>query len=323
MTITQYRAAYKPFEYPEFFEIYKKAIQSVWTWEEANMATDFRDWQLATPREREVIGGILRGFTILETHISDYWSDVVPNLFPKHEIVAMARWFAANEQIHASAYAHLNDTLDIHDYDAFLGDPTVRAKINLLLEDRDPRVSLGVFSGAVEGVSLFGSFSVLLSFSRNARFRGLRQIISWSILDEQMHSDSAILLYKQYVDEFGGNKEVGDKIIEGFQTVLSNEKAFLDQIFSEGGLPHINKEDVLNFLYQRANERLTRLGLFPVFTFDESKAAAVKDWFDIMSSGLINHDFFASTKEGSGYVARPEQKFTTSLLKSLDLTYDR
>jgi ribonucleoside-diphosphate reductase beta chain len=318
--ITQYRAAFKPFEYPQFYEIYRKARQSVWTEDEANMTTDFRDWQLATEQEREVIGGILRGFTTLEAHVGEYWGDIVTRLFPKHEIVSMARWFSANETTHAVAYAHLNDTLGLDDYEAFLGDPTVRAKINLFLEERDPRVSLGVFSGAVEGVSLFGSFSVLLSFSRNARFRGLRQIISWSILDEQMHSDAAILLYRQYVKENGADQEIENQIIDGFKTVLANEEAFLSQIFQSGDLPHIAKDDVLNFLYQRANERLTRLGLFPVFTFDETKASRIREWFDPLASGLINHDFFASSKEGSGYVARPEQKFDLSLLSTLELS---
>lgn len=315
-SILEYRDAYKPFEYPEFNEIYKKGLQSFWTWEEAQMGTDYKDWQLASDREREVIGGILRGFTILETHISDYWSDVVPRLFPKHEIVSMARWFAANERIHADAYAHLNDTLGLEDFEAFLGDPTVRNKIGLLLEDRDPRVSLGVFSGAVEGVSLFGSFSVLLSFSRNARFRGLRQIISWSILDEQMHSDAAILLYRRLVEEQGQDHWVEDSILQGFRKALANEQAFLDQIFAGGDLPHLAKDDVIHFLYSRANERLTRLGLFPTFEFDVEAAARIKEWFDPLAQGLIDVDFFASSKEGSGYIARPDQKFHISMLKN-------
>lgn len=319
MSIRTYRDAYKPFEYPQFHEIYRKALQSFWTWEEAQMSTDYRDWQLASEDVKDIIGGILRGFTILETHISDYWSDVVPRLFPKHEIVSMARWFAANERIHADAYAHLNDTLGLEDYEAFLGDPTVRAKINLLLEDRDPRVSLGVFSGAVEGVSLFGSFSILLSFSRNARFRGLRQLISWSILDEQMHSDAAILLYRQLVAEEGSSPEVQDRIHEGFTQVMDNEKAFLDQIFGDNDLPQLSKGDVLQFLYSRANERLTRLGLFPIFSVNQEAAARIKEWFDPLAGGLINHDFFASVKEGSGYVARPSQKFNIQLLRQLNL----
>ena len=94
------------------------------------MAQDVYDWQEAAPEEREVIAGILRGFTQLETHVACYWGDVVTKTFPKHEIAAMSRAFASSECVHAAAYSHLSDTLGVAELEAFLGDQTARAIID-------------------------------------------------------------------------------------------------------------------------------------------------------------------------------------------------
>ena len=85
----------------------------------------------------------------------------------------MAR-LSSSESVHAAAYTPR--TLD--DFEAFLGDPTARAKIDYFVNQTDPIVSLGVFSGAGEGVSLFSSFAALLSFNLDGRFKGISQIIS-------------------------------------------------------------------------------------------------------------------------------------------------
>ena len=88
MSIRDYREPYKingEFEYPYFFQEYQKALASVWRPEEVSLESDIRDWQNASQNEKEIVGGILRGFTTLETHVSDYWSRI-PDWFPKHEI---------------------------------------------------------------------------------------------------------------------------------------------------------------------------------------------------------------------------------------------
>ena len=153
------------------------------------MDRDVYDWQDATLEEKAVIGGILRGFTQLELHVACYWGDVVTKYFPKHEVQAMARAFSCSEAVHAAAYSHLSDTLGLDEFEAFLGDPTARDKIDYFVNQTDPVVSLGVLSGAGEGVSLFSSFAALLTFNLDGRFAGVAQILSWSALDEQQHSD--------------------------------------------------------------------------------------------------------------------------------------
>ena len=322
MSITEYREPYKvdgKFEFPEFYDRFQKAIASVWRPEEVSMGTDVTDWQEATEEEKAVIGGVLKGFTQLEVHVSEYWADVVAKQFPKHEILAMARAFSCSEAVHAAAYSHLSDTLGIDEFEAFLGDPTARAKIDYFTSQTDPVVSLGVFSGAGEGVSLFSSFAALLSFNLDGRFKGLSQIISWSALDEQQHSEGGCALFRQLDEEGKVSDDQKRRVVEGFRAVLDNEDAFLERIFNGYSLSCIDRDDLWNYLRYRSNDRLTQLGIDFTFDFDEVKADRISKWFEPVLKGQVSNDFFAHSKDGSMYVAKPCQEFDRVKWSSLDL----
>ena len=320
-SICEYRQAYKingEFEFPEFFQTYQKALGSVWRPEEVSLESDIRDWQNASPEEREIIAGILRGFTQLECHVSDYWSKI-PNWFPKHEIAAVARAFSFSEIVHAHAYNILSDTLGLDEFEAFLGDPVAQQKINHFLENRGTKESLAVFSGAGEGVSLFSSFAVLLSLNLTGRFKGIAQIISWSALDEQQHSDTGIALFRRLIEEDPLTMEETRNIVTGFDAVIENEFAFLDKIFGGRNLGTIQQSDVREYVLYRANDRLARLGIQKVFKYDEPSANRIKEWFHPLMAGATSTDFFAQKADGANYISKPTQDFLGVNLKTLDL----
>ena len=322
MSITAYREPYKingKFPFPEFYERFQSAIASVWRPEEVSMGQDVYDWQEATIEERAVIGGILKGFTQLELHVACYWGDVVTKLFPVHEVQAMARAFSSSEAVHAAAYSHLSDTLGLDEFEAFLGDPTARAKIDYFVNQTDPIVSLGVFSGAGEGVSLFSSFATLLSFNLDGRFKGLAQIISWSALDEQQHSDGGCALFRRLVEEGQVSEAQKRQIVEGFEAVLDNEDAFLEKIFNGYELSCVARENIWHYLRYRANDRLSELGIDHSFGFDLDKADVIRKWFEPVLRGQVSNDFFALQKEGSMYVAKPAQNFDRVKWNALEL----
>lgn len=321
-SLTEYRQAYKlngEFEFPEFFEAYHKAQSSQWRPQEVSFESDIRDWQNASQDEKEIIGGILRGFTQLETHVSDYWANV-PNWFPKHEIAAVARAFSLSEIVHAEAYNLLSDTLGLDEFEAFLGDLVAQQKIGYFLETRGVKGSLAVFSGACEGVSLFSSFAVLLSLNLTGRFKGIAQIISWSALDEQQHSDTGIKLFRHLIEEDPLTPEEADMISQGFKSVVRNEEAFLKQIFENRTLGTINLYDTTQYLRWRANERQKKLGIsVPMFHVDSEAADRIKSWFHPIMAGATSTDFFAQKADGANYISKPTQDFLGVNLKTLDL----
>ena len=320
--IREYRQPYKvngEFEYPDFFEAYHKAQSSQWRPQEVSFESDIRDWQTSSADEKEIIGGILRGFTQLECHVSDYWANV-PNWFPKHEIAAVARAFSLSEIVHAEAYNLLSDTLGLDEFEAFLGDPIAQQKIGYFLENRSVKESLAVFSGAGEGVSLFSSFAVLLSLNLTGRFKGIAQIISWSALDEQQHSDTGIRLFRELIKEDPLTPNEAAMISQGFKAVLRNEEAFLGQIFEGRNLGTITLYDAKQYLRWRANERLTKLGAsVPLFHCDNEAADRIKSWFHPIMAGATSTDFFAQKADGANYISKPTQDFLGVNLKTLDL----
>lgn len=321
MSIRTYREAYKTeqgFEYPYFFDQYQKALASVWRPQEVSFESDIRDWQNASSDEKEIVGGILRGFTQLECHVSDYWARI-PEWFPKHEIAAVARMFSLSEVIHGEAYNLLSDTLGLNEFEAFLGDPVAQKKIGFFLDKRGVKESLAIFSGAGEGVSLFSSFSVLLSLNLTGRFKGVAQIISWSINDEQQHSDTGIALFRELVKEDPLTLSETRTITEGFDAVISNEFSFLDKIFKGRTLGTVRKDDVREYILYRANDRLARLGVEKMYKFDETKARNIKEWFHPLMKGATSTDFFAQKADGANYIAKPTQDFLGVNLKTLDL----
>lgn len=304
------REVYKPFEYPHYFDFFKEAVATVWRVETVDMESDIKDFLVrSTLDEKEIIQGILRGFTILETYIGDYWSLRVPAIFPKHEIVAAARAFAFFEVIHAQAYAHLADSLGLNQYEAFLSDPVTRKKIDFFVNHYSDLVSLAAFSGGAEGVSLFSSFAALLSLSRDSRYKGLAQIISWSIRDEASHSDMGCMLFRELVAERGISQEEIDLIIQAFDTILANEFEFIEQIFEGRKLENLTKEGLMDYMYIRANNRLKALGIDYAYAVDGC-GYDVKEWFESEAFGQSSNDFFWQSLSGDNYTALLSQDFT-------------
>ena len=189
------------------FEFYMKQQQAHWLWTEVPMMSDVNDWkQNLTETEKNIIGSILKGFAQTETVVNDYWSTLVTKWFRKPEIIAMAVTFGCFETIHAEAYSLLNEELGLDDFAEFLEDETTMAKIENLMNVRDSfegekdwheiAKSLAIFSAFTEGVNLFSSFAVLLSFKMRNKLKGVGQIVEWSIRDESMHSDAGCWLFR-------------------------------------------------------------------------------------------------------------------------------
>jgi len=159
----------------------------------------------------------------------------------------------------------------------------------------------------------------LLSLNLTGRYKGIAQIISWSALDEQQHSDTGIKLFRKLVEEDPLTNEEAKGIMEGFDAVVANEFAFLDKIFEGRTLGTIRKEDVREYILYRANDRLARLGVQKVFKYDEASANRIKDWFHPLMAGATSTDFFAQSKDGGNYIAKPTQDFSGVNLKTLNL----
>lgn len=305
--LLQERIVYKPFEYQTAADYWLKQQQAHWLHTEVPMMSDVNDWkQNLTKTEKNIIGSILKGFAQTETVVNDYWSGLVTKWFRKPEIIMMATTFGAFETIHAEAYSLLNETLGLENFDEFLEDEATMAKIENLTDVRDSfneeqdiheiAKSLAIFSAFTEGVNLFSSFAVLLSFKMRNKLKGVGQIVEWSIRDESLHSEAGCWLFRTLIKENPQLKtpELEAAINEAALLSLKLELDFINKVYEFGDLEGCSKYDLTNFIKNRVNTKLGDLGYSPILTDVDIKSVNNMKWFDALSAGKQHTDFFAN-----------------------------
>ena len=302
MSLLEERVVYKPFEYPKAYDYWLKQQQAHWLHTEVPMSQDVTDWKSnLKAHEKNVVGGILKGFAQTETVVNDYWSTLVTKWFRKPEIIMMGTTLGSSETIHAEAYSLLNEQLGLDNFAEFMEDEATMAKIENLMNVRDGHdraKSLAIFSAFTEGVNLFSSFAVLLSFKMRNKLKGVGQIVEWSVRDESLHSEAGCWLFRTLMKEhpeFKTDKLVKD-IEEAAKNALQLEFDFIDKIFEMGDLENLTKDELKNFIKHRVNTKMADLGLSPIVDSADIDKGALKTmkWFDAVIAGKQQTDFFAN-----------------------------
>jgi ribonucleoside-diphosphate reductase beta chain len=302
MPLIEPRIYYKPFEYQQAFDFFKDQHRSHWLADEIPLASDLNDWKLKlTESEKNLIGNILKSFTQTEVHVNDYWSTKVSIWFPKPEIQAMARAFADFESIHAEGYSRLNEELGLDNFKAFMEDETSKAKIERLIETpgntlEEQAISLAIFSAFTEGVNLFSSFAILMSFQLRNLMKGTGQLVEWSVRDESLHSKAGCWLFRTLLEEQPelNNDGLREKIIEACHLSVQLEFDFIDKAFEMGDIDGLNKDQLKNFIKARANDKMIELGYKPIYNDIDPNLLKQIEWFGHLTGGKSHSDFFST-----------------------------
>lgn len=312
------RLAFKPFDYQWAYDYWFQQQNAHWMFQEINMQKDIGDWKSElNEQEKSVVGNILKGFFQSETQIADYWSTYVTKWFPIPEIKMMAITFGSFETIHAVAYSYLNEVLHLEDYEAFLHDTAIMAKLEMLInvDENDTSIeniarSLALFSACAEGIQLFSSFAIMLSLRKKNLMTGIGQQMIFSIRDESLHSEAGCKLFRTLIEENPQiwTEQLRNDIKDGFSLALANEFNFIDKVFELGDLDTITKAQVKNFMFDRANRKLRELGITDL-TYEVNETLLLEmDWFYILVSGEQQTDFFFNRETG---YAKPNADWET------------
>lgn len=307
MGLLDRRVAFKPFAYPEL-EAYWKGIQSTyWVHEEVDFSADLHQFKTElSSTESYIIGTILKTFAQTEVHVAEEFWNQLYHYMPLPEIFILTSTFTENEMRHALAYDKLNELLGLQDYEAFLEDEVASERLENLMKIRKdhegkPSVrdicrTLAVFGGFTENVNLFSQFAILRSFSSKGRnlLTNIGDIIDWSQQDEKTHANAAIYLFNKLVAE---NPEIWDDelkadIYTAAKVTFDIEIHLIDQIFAEGELENLSKEELINFMKARINQSLESMGLKAIFNIDQELLKEMS-WFEDNFSALSHKDFFA------------------------------
>lgn len=298
--MTDERSYFKPFNYPWAYEAWLKHEQAHWLHTEVPLAEDVKDWKKKlTKDEKEFLTNIFRFFTQGDIDVAGgYVKNYLP-YFPQPEIRMMLSGFAAREALHIAAYSHLIETLGLPEstYNQFLEYQEMRDKHEYVLDISSKNGTLestathiAVFSAFTEGMQLFSSFIMLLNMPRHGLMKGMGQIVTWSIVDETMHAESMMQLFKQYIKENPEiwNDELKSKIYTIAERMVDLEDKFIDLSFAGNDMRDLKAEDVKEYIRYIADRRLIGLGMKGIFKRKKNPLP----WVEEMINAPVHGNFF-------------------------------
>jgi ribonucleoside-diphosphate reductase beta chain len=211
----------------------------------------------------------------------------------------MLMGFAAREALHIAAYSHLIETLGMPEstYSEFLEYQEMKDKHDYVLgissknsTKESTATHIAVFSAFTEGMQLFSSFIMLLNFPRHGLMKGMGQIVTWSIVDETMHAENMMKLFKEYVKENPEiwNDELKGKIYSIAERMVELEDKFIDLSFAGNEMRDLKSEDVKEYIRYIADRRLISLGLKGIFKRKRNPLP----WVETMINAPVHGNFF-------------------------------
>lgn len=294
------RNYFKPFNYPWAYEAWLKHEQSSWLHTEVPMMEDVKDWKKKlTDSEKNFLTNIFRFFTQGDIDVAGgYVKNYLP-YFPQPEIRMMLTGFAAREALHIAAYSHLIETLGLPEttYNEFLEYEAMREKHDYVLDislrnttKESTATHIAVFSAFTEGMQLFSSFIMLLNMPRHGKMKGMGQIVTWSIVDETMHAESMIKLFRTYIEENREiwNDELKGKIYTIAERMVELEDKFIDLAFGISDMEGLTPEEVKKYIRYIADRRLISLGLKGIFKVKKNPLP----WVEEMINAPTHTNFF-------------------------------
>jgi ribonucleoside-diphosphate reductase beta chain len=319
MALLDSRDYYKPFHYPSAYQAYKTMQSMHWLPHEAPMDKDIEDWKhKLTDQERGLLTQLFRFFTQADVSIAGGYYDKYAPRFKHPELRMMIGSFIAAEANHIDAYSTLIDTLGLPEveYRAFQQYEAMRAK-HEYMHDResgkgiaDLMVDIAVFSAFGEGMQLFSSFALLMSFQQRSLMKGMTTIVEWSIRDETHHVESMIgVILHELIKEHprAWNDETKKRVYDVCRAMVVLEDAFIDQCTSLGEVPGFTAAEAKLYIRFIADRRLLQLGLKPNYGVEENPFP----WLDWIMNAPTHTNFFEqrSTEYGKGEIVGWERGY--------------
>ena len=298
MSLLDANPVYKPFRYPWAYDAWLTQQRVHWLPQEVPLADDVKDWHAKlTNEERNLLTQIFRFFTQSDIEVNNCYMKRYARVFQPTEVQMMLSAFSNMETVHIAAYSHLLDTIGMPEteYRAFFHYREMKDKFDYLQKfDVDTKENiartLAVFGGFTEGLQLFASFAILMNFPRFNKMKGMGQIVSWSVRDESLHTESIVKLFRTFVSE---NPEIWTKELRRSlhmicSEMVTHEDAFIDLAFEMGGVEGLRADEVKQYIRYIADRRLSQLGLQPMYHLEGNPLP----WMDEMLNGMEHTNFF-------------------------------
>lgn len=297
----------KPFEYPELAEYVDSVRHSYWIHTEFNYTSDIQDFKVhVTDAERAAIRKVMLAIAQIEVAVKTFWGDIFKRL-PKPEIGSVGYTFAESEVRHHDAYSHLLEILGLNrEFEGIKDIPCMIQRIryldktNAVAQGGEPEeytLAILLFSLFIEHGSLFSQFLIIMSFNKYRNLlKGISNAVEATSKEEQIHGLFGIDLVNIIRDEHPEwfTPTMSSTIVSLAREAYSAEEAIIDWFFEDGELDFLPKQLVKEFVKNRLNISLEKVGEQPVFEVDPTLVQRT-DWFD---------DEVVATKHGDFFVKR-------------------
>ncbi|XP_033207518.1 ribonucleoside-diphosphate reductase subunit M2 isoform X4 [Belonocnema kinseyi] len=221
-----------PIQWPDIWQMYKKAEASFWTVEEVDLSKDLPDWHKLTDSERHFVSHVLAFFAASDGIVNEN----LVERFSQEVQVTEARCFygfqVAMENVHSEMYSLLIDT--------YISDPTQRDflfnavetlpcvtkkanwALNWISNDTATFAERVIAFAAVEGIFFSGSFAAIFWLKKRGLMPGLTFSNELISRDEGLHCDFACLMFKHIVQ-----KPEQERVISIIKNAVVIEQEFL------------------------------------------------------------------------------------------------
>lgn len=309
MSVFKTSVAYRPFTYGWAAEASKRQmIDLSWDVHQIDLSDDIRQYHmpggLATPGvshevNKELLRLCLTLFTEMDRLVAEGYTKIIP--FSKNnEIRNALMTHACKEVVHQRAYATAAEQFGFSDteWSMFQGYMEMRQKLDVMSDqmfddaDRDEmKFCVGLSQILLgEGIGLFGAFCKLLNFKRFGKLMGFNDVNQWSLVDEQDHVDTNILILKAArVDLTEAENITLDKMIRRMiRMYVEAEHALIELLDKDGHQTDLTTEDSKEYIDYLGELREMQVGL--------RKARDVRKnplpWMEWMLSGAKHDNFF-------------------------------
>lgn len=293
-----------PYKYPQLLD-YKDAIRhSYWIDTEFNFTDDVQDFKVnITPEEKDIIKKTMLSIAQIEVSVKTFWADMYKRM-PITEIGDVGMTFAESEVRHKDAYARLLRILGLEkEFETVVDVPAISARIKYLTKyldgtrSRDNKMytkSVLLFSLFIEHVSLFSQFLIMMSFNKHKNvLKGISNVVEATSKEEDIHGNfgAEIINIIRSENPEWFDEDFQDLITTACKKAYKAECGVLDWIFETGELDFLSKQTIQEFIKNRFNNSLKKIGYDPVFEINQDLIAETK-WFDVEITATKEGDFF-------------------------------
>ena len=261
-----------PIKHHDIWDFYKTAESAFWTAGAVDLSEDFKDWEKLNDNEQFFIKNIISFFAASDGIVNEN----IAHNFIKEVQYPEATFFygfqIAMENIHNHMYSLLIDTYikDVEEraecFKAIDKLPIVKKKAEWALKwiDSDSFAERLIAFAAVEGIFFSGSFCSIFWLKTRGLMPGLCKANSYINKDEALHTDFAVHLYNNHIENKLSEERIKDVILSAYEI----EKEFITDALPVSliGMNHALMTQYIQFV---TDQLLIQFKCKPVFNVSQ------------------------------------------------------